>query len=249
MSIQAVSLRNDSQILNANQNPDEACFKAVQSKDTQKLKEALLNGANPNALVKLNHEVAQLIVNELADEDQGILDYLFHKEYFHALFDYLEVPILVFATFMCDLEAISLLIDQGADIHYRLNVRGVELFPLTLESLDTGKILAVAELLHEKGVPIEDMLGGDYKSPVELLEKAYEEENGELVQFLENKGYKLPANISLGQEENNVEFVEVSESGNCELPPLMVSEYAPNSIEFVPLSENTDYELPELEVK
>lgn len=175
---------------------DTIAFEAIQGKDSQKLKEALENGANPNAQIRLNHEIAHLIVNELADDDQGILDFLFHKEYFHALFDYLELPLIAFASYMCDHKAINLLTEYGARLDFKLEVRGEQIFPLSLEASDSKKIIDVVKLLHDKGIPIKGLISTEFSSPEEFLLKAYEEQNQPLINFLESIGYELPTEAS-----------------------------------------------------
>lgn len=177
---------------------DQKIFDAISANDSVELKELLNAGANVNATVQLNEPMleviieAQLLSSGKSAEEENPIYLILMACVIAGIFEETGVPPLFFAALTNNLEMMTLLIENGADVHFKACYEGAEIFPLALEARDSGKTLEVVELLHQNGVSIEEMLDQEaYSSPLELLQEAQEVDNTEMVTFLENHGYHL----------------------------------------------------------
>lgn len=95
---------------------------------------------------------------------------------------------------MDDVEGVRLLLENGADPFFQYSPipSQPKQYLVELSGKTHGEEIEFAELFHQYGLTIEDLVSDHYEnSPYKLLEAAKEEGNEALVQFLEKHGYHL----------------------------------------------------------
>lgn len=179
---------------NSNDSSSELKEKALQAlcqRDAASLKTVLEKGFNPNTLFTLDSETIDQIFS-IDSEEESLSGFL--KAFIvHAFFEDKEMSALFIAAYAEDIDSVRLLLEHGADVHFKMSLDEGEPdhCPICIDSGDQGPIIEIIELLHQRGLAIEDLIDPEYLNPLELLAGAKQEKNEELISFLENHGYHL----------------------------------------------------------
>lgn len=169
----------------------EKALNAIFNKDAESLRAVLKEGFNPNTLFTLDSKIIDQIFSLDTSEESSWESFTAFIVY--ALFENKEMPLLFIAAYNEDIDSVEVLLEHGADVHFKmaLDEDEPEHSPLCIDSGDQGVLIEIIDLLHQHGLTIEEMIDPEYLNPLELLECAKEENNLQLISFLENHGYHL----------------------------------------------------------
>ncbi len=181
-------------------------LEALELNDSEKLRELLAQGANPNTPLELDGSTMDALVKAIGgfyelkpnSFESTIIPICINEILYTIIttcinetFTEGSIPPLFFAAHTRNVEAVRALVEAGADVHFKIVADGKTTSPLLADSGERGAYIEIMEILYQHGLAIEEMIDSEYDSVAELLKDAHEEGNNELVAFLENHGYSL----------------------------------------------------------